>query len=280
MGARSWAWVLNEIKIRVDKRVSKGLLISLLCFIACDLWVCVCVFFDSRLLFFSGFQNKRSVSSSEVCERRLQMLPHTCCCLSHNFSERIYADRAIHRPIAQPQWVFGWIWSYVFVSTAEPLTLVRYPPWSPGVNLLVPYQFRQDKQKNNHLCLQLFSLWHAAEHFLNPRFSFLELSIFFFLCSTNFNLATFPLDPRSLQYLTVLTSVSCGFSLAGIFLPFLHFSFLVPFNEAGQTQLSRAGKALLTKQDAKLEADPTVLSFLYSPETPPSQVDILFQECL
>lgn len=103
MGARSWAWVLNEIKIRVDKRVSKGLLISLLCFIACDLWVCVCVFFDSRLLFFSGFQNKRSVSSSEVCERRLQMLPHTCCCLLHNFSERIYADRAIHRPIAQPQ---------------------------------------------------------------------------------------------------------------------------------------------------------------------------------
>lgn len=169
MGARSWAWVLNEIKIRVDKRVSKGLLISLLCFIACDLWVCVCVFFDSRLLFFSGFQNKRSISSSEVCERRLQMLPHTCCCLSHNFSERIYADRAIHRPIAQPQWVFGWIWSYVFVSTAEPLTLVRYPPWSPGVNLLVPYQFRQDKQKNNHLCLQLFSLWHAAEHFFKSK---------------------------------------------------------------------------------------------------------------
>lgn len=77
----------------------------------------------------------------------------------------------------------------MFVPTAEPLTLLSYPPWSPGVNLLVPSQFRHEKQKNHHLCLQL------------------------------------------------------DFCL----------SLIVPwrclFNEAGQKQLSWAGKALGTKQD-------------------------------
>lgn len=108
----------------------------------------------------------------------------------------------------------------MFVPTAEPLTLLSSPPWSPGVNLRVPSQYRHEKQKNHHLGLQL------------------------------------------------------DFSL----------SLIVPcrclFNEAGQKQLSRAGKALRTKQDAKQEAKPTVLSFLCSSEMTPSQTDILFQECL
>lgn len=101
VGTRSWGWILKETKIKVDKGVSKGLLISLFCFTACNLWVCACVFFYSRLLCFSGFQNKRSVYPSGVCERHLQMLPYTCCCLFRNFSEGVYADRTAHRPIVE-----------------------------------------------------------------------------------------------------------------------------------------------------------------------------------
>jgi hypothetical protein len=42
VGTRSWGWILKETKIKVDKGVSKGLLISLFCFTACNLWVCMC----------------------------------------------------------------------------------------------------------------------------------------------------------------------------------------------------------------------------------------------
>lgn len=88
MGTRSWAWVLNETKIRVDKWVRKELLISLFCFMACNLWVCVCVFFYSRLLCFSGFQNKRSVSSSGLCEKTSSNAPlHLLLSFSELFRE-------------------------------------------------------------------------------------------------------------------------------------------------------------------------------------------------
>lgn len=40
VGTRSWGWMLKETKIKVDKRVSKGLLF---CFTACNLRVRVCM---------------------------------------------------------------------------------------------------------------------------------------------------------------------------------------------------------------------------------------------
>lgn len=102
VGTRSWAWTLKETKIKVDKRVSEGLLIFLVFFALRHVtYGCVPVCFSTPDFFASqDFRIKDQFSPSGVCERRLQMRPYTCCRLSHNFSEGMHADRTAHRPVA------------------------------------------------------------------------------------------------------------------------------------------------------------------------------------
>lgn len=148
VGPRSWSWMLKETKIKVDKRVSKGFLISLFCFMACSVWVCACVFFYSRLLCFSGFQSKGSVSPSGVWKTSSNAPLHLLLSFPQLFRRNVRRQNCTQTNCRAT--VSLWLDLKLHVlPTAEPLTPLSYSPRSPGVNLLVLSPFRHNKQENH-----------------------------------------------------------------------------------------------------------------------------------
>ena len=155
--------MLNQTKICVSEQGSTK--VSLFPFMACNLWVCVCVFsyWHVRLLCFLRIWNKRTVSPSGVCERHPQMLPFLHLLVSfNNFSERFFVylckmQRQLQVHCERFQTTF-------LCPLPKVTTSLSYCPLFTaftGLSLLISFHVIYNEHKNYHLgfCLSLAFCW-------------------------------------------------------------------------------------------------------------------------